>query len=366
MTALAHIQGTPNRRSRFDVVVQPSFLLDVLMTLWSALGGDEKVGAQELGKRWFDDVRRRIPPDVADDLVSFGGERGKVWLTFITWVASAPDPSDTEATLDWMATSDWAERRRAVMSEMCWKVDPLDIDGAIAGDADSVGNCLAQIDESDREALERWITYPAETFPLVAVGALRRIVQEVLSDEATEWTEAHRRSAEAVRPLIDMMEPADLIERVTNGIAYAIPLGIRRLVLVPSVSLRPWTLADEIGDTIHVFYPVSDEHLDGDPDAPPQWLVRFHKALGDDRRMRMLHRLAEGPASLAELTETVGLAKSTVFHHLGILRAAGLLRVNVGAGKESSHNYELRRQALATASEVTDRYLGGDEEGATR
>lgn len=365
MNALEPISAMSTRRNRFDVVVQPSFLLDVVLSLWTALGADEKVEAHELGKRWFDDLRRRIPADLVDELVTFGGDVGSTWTGCIDWIASAPDPSDTGATIDWLERSDWADRRRAVLAEMCWQVDVTDLDAASTGDADAIGRCLLHIDEPDRDAFERWIAFPADAFPPRFAGVLRRVVAEVVPPETATWAGIHTCSADAVRPLIEIMDPSDLIERVTNGIAYQIPLGVRRLVLVPSVSLRPWTLTHEVGDTIYVFYPVGDEHIAADPGAPPQWLVRFHKALGDERRMRLLRRLAEGPAGLTELTETMGLAKSTVFHHVGILRAAGLLRVHVATGTDANLTYSLRREALSTAAEFTDRYLVGDRTGGT-
>jgi DNA-binding transcriptional ArsR family regulator len=365
MTSLEPISTAANRRSRFDVEVQPSLLLEALLVMWSALGGDEKVEAHELGKRWFDDVRRRIPADLAEVLVTFGGDNGKIWMTCFDWVASAPDPADTEGTLIWMQSSGWEERRRAVLGEMCWRVDATDLDAAASGESDAIARCLVEVDEAERESMERWLCYPAERFPSLMASVLRRVLDEVLPEETGAWADIQRSSVAAVRPLVDIMEPADLVERVTNGISYPIPLGVRRLVLVPSVSLRPWTVTHEMGDTIYVFYPVADEHIDLDPGAPPLWLVRFHKALGDERRMRMLRRLAEGPAGLAELTETIALAKSTVFHHVGILRAAGLLRVHVATGRETGPTYSLRREALSTAAEFTDLYLCGDRKGDT-
>lgn len=357
MTINQPIRTTGSRRRRFEVVVQPSFLHDVLLSMWSALGANDKAGTHDVGKRWFTDLRRSIPADVVDQLTEFGGDSGKMWLGLIDLVAHAPDPEDTQATLEWLETAEWEERRRDLVAEWCWEADAVDVDAALDGDADAVQRCVASIEAGDREAMERWLSYPAERFPAALASVLRRLVAEVMPDETTDWAEAYRCSRDAVTPLVDMMEPSDLIERITNGIAYDVPLGIRRLVLIPSVSLRPWTLTYEVGDRVYVFYPVADEHLEADPGAPPQWLVRFHKALGDDRRLRMLRRLAESPASLADLTAEVDLAKSTVFHHVGVLRAAGLVRVHVGSGSDKNPLYTLRSETLATAFEHTTNYL---------
>jgi hypothetical protein len=49
MTSVEPLHTSTRRRPRFEVVVQPSMLLDALLVLWTALGADEKVDAHELG-----------------------------------------------------------------------------------------------------------------------------------------------------------------------------------------------------------------------------------------------------------------------------------------------------------------------------
>ena len=51
------------------------------------------------------------------------------------------------------------------------------------------------------------------------------------------------------------------------------------------------------------------------------------RALGDDLRTRIVVLLRERAASTTELAEKLGLAKSTVGHHVKVLEKAGLIRV---------------------------------------
>jgi ArsR family transcriptional regulator len=51
----------------------------------------------------------------------------------------------------------------------------------------------------------------------------------------------------------------------------------------------------------------------------------FHKALADVNRLRIVRRLADGEASVAELIAHVGLSQPLVSHHLKRLRVAGLV-----------------------------------------
>src|SRR5258705_5348980 len=54
-------------------------------------------------------------------------------------------------------------------------------------------------------------------------------------------------------------------------------------------------------------------------------LRAFHKALADVNRLRIVRRLADGEASVAELIAHVGLSQPLVSHHLKRLRVAGLV-----------------------------------------
>lgn len=59
----------------------------------------------------------------------------------------------------------------------------------------------------------------------------------------------------------------------------------------------------------------------------------FHKALADVNRLRIVRRLAEKPATVGELIDTVGLSQPLVSWHVGRLRAAGIVETR-RAGRE--------------------------------
>ncbi len=61
----------------------------------------------------------------------------------------------------------------------------------------------------------------------------------------------------------------------------------------------------------------------------------FHKALADVNRLRIVRRLVEGPATVGELIETVGLSQPLVSWHVSRLKAAGLVEAR-RTGREVS------------------------------
>ena len=59
----------------------------------------------------------------------------------------------------------------------------------------------------------------------------------------------------------------------------------------------------------------------------------FHKALADVNRLRIVKRLAEGPATVGDLIETVGLSQPLGSWHVSRLKAAGVVLTR-RAGRE--------------------------------
>jgi ArsR family transcriptional regulator len=51
----------------------------------------------------------------------------------------------------------------------------------------------------------------------------------------------------------------------------------------------------------------------------------FHKALADVNRLRMVQRLAHGPATVGDLIDFVGLSQPLVSWHIAKLKAAGIV-----------------------------------------
>jgi DNA-binding transcriptional ArsR family regulator len=225
--------------------------------------------------------------------------------------------------------------------------------------------------ELDEEALNQIVSLfeiPGEELRDRMVRVVRRFRDEVFRDYEEGFSAAINRAAAAQRATSTRDSAKAVIEEVTNGLDYEIPLGVSRVTLVPSVVVKPLSLIDQNRDTLLVFYGMADEFLDSDPEAPPSWLVKTYKALSDERRLRILRRLSEEEASLDDLTELLGLSKSTVHHHMSVLRAAGLVRVRISGSKhehKESKTYALRTQALSNAGAFLDTYIKTDQQAAS-
>lgn len=181
-------------------------------------------------------------------------------------------------------------------------------------------------------------------------------LNDEIGDRLDEFHPVLRHDAELTAFLQRRLTVPQLVESVTNGIAYMPEAGVEEIVLLPSVLMRPFNLMMRQHRSLYLIYSASDESMGADVDTPPAWMIQLFKALSDEKRLRLLRHLASGPASLGDLVEYVGLAKSTTHHHLRLLRAAGLVRHSIASEKDESF-YELRTDTLPAAVASVTRYL---------
>jgi ArsR family transcriptional regulator len=75
-----------------------------------------------------------------------------------------------------------------------------------------------------------------------------------------------------------------------------------------------------------------------------RWQAELFRALGDANRLRIVHRLLSGDASVGEIAEALGAEQSLVSHHLAALRGSGIV--------------EARRKGRAVLYDLPERVRG--------
>ena len=186
-----------------------------------------------------------------------------------------------------------------------------------------------------------------------AMTILERWYEEVFARSESTLQPILQRDAESKSALLTSVSPERVIE-IASGIEWGGAPGVMELVLVPQLALRPWVIliqADAVGIMCH---PVAAEHLVEDPSAPPSHTLRIFKALADERRLRTLQALPPEGASLQDMTELLGWPKTTVHHHLLVLRSVGLVR------STADHRFVPRLDTVPEAAAALERYLRRD------
>lgn len=352
---------------RIPIEIEGNVSHEIILAIWAVFSPKDTHSAADLGPEWIEEVRASTPDDLAAELVRLGGPWFYVWLSISALLLSAPHPHDPERVFDWLESIDEQRLRRWILGHTCHCDDQALIEQAATGDLDAVVDLISSErsdDDEERSEDDEMIAYSREILftddlPGRFAMAIKRFREEVFSAYEEDFAGAISRAAAARRAAPTRGSAKEVVEEVTSGIDFEIPIGISRVVLVPSVITRPLSLIDSARGTLVVYYGVADEFVDSDPEAPPSWLVRMYKALSDDKRLRILRRLSEGETSLDELTDLLGLSKSTVHHHLSQLRAAGLIRVRIpnDESKSKQKRYTLREQSLSDAGAFLDSYL---------
>lgn len=353
--------GSERRPFVVEFAMNPIF--DLLVALWSTDEADPKIGTNTIDDDWFEEFNAGIPVDTAAELGALGipSMHKTAWMLLTLIATRLTEVETPEEVFDWLTHNGWD----SLLSEFAWRFDDAAIAAVTSGDPAERQRLISHLEESwaahgvecDEPTLsvETFLDTSPHDYNVRLVNALKSVHDTAFRQYKPDWMTALQRSVESVGLTVPGTRPETLIERITNGIDFEIPLGTTRMILIPSVLVRPWSVVTDVGSTVLVVYPVSDECINADPDAPPSWLVSFYKALGDAKRMKILKRLATGPADLGELTELLGMAKSSTFHHIGVLRSAGLIRVHVGGTDDRT--YTLRTRAFPDADGLLDKYL---------
>jgi DNA-binding transcriptional ArsR family regulator len=297
----------------------------------------------------------RGSPGFRDALARVGDRSGEVWLHLLGLATEVRAPRDGAALLARLEATDPLEVRRQLLGAdvPAWRrlVPPDVIEAAAAGDPAAQARLLAHpryYGGAARQALSVLLPLdPAETRRRL-LEVLARWHEESFAAREPGVVAALAADARATAELAATVPPARLIELVCGGFAYEPEPECPRVLLVPHLAARPWLLLCQHRDTRIICHPARDQD-DDERAATAGKLLALGRALGDTQRLRILAALADGPRELDDLAGAVGLSRSTVHHHLGLLRAAGLIRL---AGNARRYRYGLRREAVAEATAV--------------
>jgi DNA-binding transcriptional ArsR family regulator len=344
-----------------DVVASPS--IEFLMTL-TRFGMEESRETFEDGA-WFDEVRTKASPELLEAFRAVSGQKGSGWGCLVGIpLGLAPQWEGNESISQFIDHVDAIPPRELWLIMAGYHIRPLrDEIGpdaylrAAEGDTGARKSIL-EVDRKFSDDLDEQppiLSMTPEETKKGILTVLRLWYRDIFAGGEGEVSRILERDATAKRSLAASTTPEKLIEIATNGIEFRGERWIRRVVLVPHVVMRPWNVSCAWEERSIICYPVADESLGSDDGAPSPRMVRLYKALGDEKRLRILKRLTEGQATLQELADEVGLAKSSAHHHMVILRSAGLVTVT----DDLQRLYTLRTGTIPEASGLLQRFLEG-------
>lgn len=297
-----------------------------------------------------------LPDDLRAPLEAVGDGVGECWLNLLGVALDAGAPYSADRLLAALRKLDPVELRRVLLGRYAWSWCTLggidDIEAAAVGDADAIERLLAHPRYYAGHAVAALSgllsVEPAETQRRVVAAAEAAAAR--LEPSAAAQLDAAERAATALvsdEPLLVA------IERVAGGYRYVPELEAERVVLIPHLERRvPLVLAQHRGARL-VFYAVPRERDTGDR------LLVLGRALSDPKRVEILTLVSRGVGRSSDLVAATGLTRSTVHHHLALLREAGLVALE---GNARAYTYVARREAAGEAASLLEDVVGTEEQ----
>jgi DNA-binding transcriptional ArsR family regulator len=319
---------------------------DFVYSLDSDAGSTDDLPATD--RKWLLEERAKLPAHLTD--LPHGA--GAIFAA--TFLVDHPEITEAEHLVEHVRSLPGRALAQAVLADDLRRADcqPL-MHSALEGTEDAIVEVVASWPAEKRAFLERLLRAPDD-----AIADLGDLLAAWLpSYKAIEGRidAILKRDVELRHKDRETLGPVELIEATTNGIRWLSEPGVRRVILAPSYFTRPFNFVFAAEDWRMFGYPVADAALDADdPLAPPAAVVRLHRALGDESRLRILRLLRDRDWYLSEIAERLSLSKPTIKHHLAQLRAAGLVTLIEEGGLSY---YSLRRDRLDDASGDLKRYL---------
>lgn len=335
---------------RIDWDVRPAY--DFLFSLSGDAGTTDDLPAAD--RTWLAEAKAGLPADVRDAATRLFESEVAIHVAVV--VVDRPAVRSADDVVAAIASLEPRDVVRAMFVESPWEPGLAGlVDRAMAGDRTALPALEETMPEYKREARLEILREPEKTVAdLVGVLAAWSERFTPIESRVSAILERDHDARAADRATLT---PGDLIERTTGGIRWLPEGGVKRVILAPSYFSRPYNFLMSASDYRLFCYPVSDEALESiDPLAAPQSVVRLHRALGDETRLRILKLLAGRDLYLTEIAQQLELSKPTIKHHLALLRSAGLVTITESG---TVIYYSLRRNRLDDASADIKRFLIG-------
>jgi DNA-binding transcriptional ArsR family regulator len=331
----------PRRNVDVEILVRPA--TELLVGLYALTVSEPRPS----GDSW-------VPP-LADcsprlqELVGLvGAESGELWLHLLGLALEIP-AEDSATFLARVADTDAVELRRLLVGVHCpaWvaAVGAETLERAVDGDASAAAVLLSDAcyyGGHAPNALGRLLPLSASVTKERVLAVLEVFASEVFDAREDALLRRLRSEAIAQQPNIDTAQVERTVAEVTSGYRYNFEPAVDRVVLIPHLAAPPWMLLCQHRDDRIICYPAEQGFANPEQELRERAL-RLGRTLADEKRIAIIRRLALGDASLNELVEHTGLAKSTVHHHVAQLRATGLLVVH---GNARNFSYSLAHEGM--------------------
>ncbi|CAN5569310.1 hypothetical protein BH23CHL6_BH23CHL6_06830 [soil metagenome] len=338
------------------ITAKPAY--ELLLTLVAYLTPG-RVDSYEVGPTWFTTVDDRLDDETRSQITRLFSGCEHLVVRLLDVALRLPPPASAD---DLLAAITELEPRTVRLILLGYhakrarqRVAPATILAAADGDA-AAGRTLIE-DNSDGPECERGLAgvlaLSEQEAAELLMSVLRSWNDAVFQRHHVETGPLIEREAERLRGRSRELSPEAFVAEAVNGTDVVPAPGVDEIEIFPTWVLRPWNVFCEQDPVLLIGVGVTAGQLSDDPAAPPDRLVRLARAFGDERRLRILRQLLGGSYTLQQLAEQLGTPKTTLLHHLVILRSVGIVQV----GTSGQGRYSLRPGTIRELYLLLDDYL---------
>ncbi|WP_273852008.1 ArsR/SmtB family transcription factor [Guptibacillus spartinae] len=240
----------------------------------------------DLGSKWPGEVEESLSLELKEAIAS------KENLFFedllVLFIEQSPYKHDIDSFIEWLGNMSAGELFERIASSLD---DHMTLPT----------NLLEQRDRSIK-LLKEWNN---EYFQFHREGVLERLMAD----------------AESKRKMLEEESGEEVVLQASRFVVES--EIVQNVCLIPSLHIQPMALIDHLKDTLYITYSVKD------PKKKRSELLLFTKALGDDKRLKILEFLSYESHTFTDIVSEIGMAKGNIHHHLSILRGAGLVNIHI-------------------------------------
>lgn len=339
---------TGKRRETYQVEVSYSVLWESALGI-AAVTNTPLLDSLEKPMSYWKEIRGALPQELREHLDDV--EKNNTWkallqllhqkdfqtlTTFVTYIKELPAAQFKFICLPFVGYAHQSIRENAASGSETAMKEIM----ALTNDNPFFPDYIAYICNADTEDLKGHLV-------AVMSGWYKSVIQPTLGP----LNQMLQADVAAKTCMKTKMDPEAFVEWATAGVSYHPEPSVHKVLLIPHYIYRPWNIVADMEGTKVFYYPIANESMSPqDRYLPSNFLVLKHKALGDEVRLRIVKLLSERNRTLQEITEKLSLGKSTIHHHLKILRSAQLVEI-------TDAMYVLKKKSIESLGKEVDLYL---------
>lgn len=312
------------KRETYEVEVKQSLLWEVALGI-AAITNKSLIDTLNYSKNQWKEVKKSLSKDTLDQLEIV--EEQNTWKTILL-LLHEKDFENLDDFFTFVESIDEEELRYMGLPYLGRNQEE---DRKLASQGDSGAGERLQAITKDHAFFKNYIAFICQ----VDTGYLKEHIQKVINGwhegvvkpQSDYFRGVLARDAAAKQQMKERLDPEAFVEWATKGVHYSPEPSVFKVILIPQFIYRPWNVEADLEGAKVFYYPVANESIHPeDPYVPDQMLAQKFKALGDENRLRMMKILINGGRTLQEMTEEIGMGKTTVYHHLKLLKSARLIQ----------------------------------------